>query len=987
MPFRDGSAASFYDPELNWHTVFSPRFAVHYPDGAGSLGLRISRIAEDVLDDVTELLEFSPSGRIEIVLSDASDRANGSAQVAPKNIIRIFLSVPTELSGLSSFDDWLRLLMVHELAHIVDIDHTRGFNRLLRSIFGKYISPNGFTPQFLSEGVAVYAETLLTKTGRGRSTYVDGLLRMAALEGRLLSIDRANILYGDWPGPSVAYYYGGRFHLWLASRFGRKAVAALHNFNAAMPLPYLYFPAALSAFGQSLPSLWDEWLAELERDALRIKHAISAHGVTSSRAITTHGRNITGATYSPEGSFVIYSRTSPVDGSTVRRINRDGSGDRHLVLRAYSPRFSFSPDGSGFYYSQNAINRRFNDYADLYRYNLNSDTVAKLVDSRFAASGPDAPALRASDPDVAPDGKELLFVQGGMHERWLSTADLSQIESSDDGDILFVPIKRLVHPGTGTWFGGPRYSPDGRSIAVSATVIGGNRDIWLLDAKTGEIQKRLAEDTAQDANPAWSAGGDYLLYDSDMDGIRNIYAYSLKNGKHLRVTRVIGGAYQPDVSNDGKWVLFRNTSGTGFDIHEVPFAPSTWEVVSRIDDTGDTRSDTARPAPTTAPNSTTEVGSHEHTETYSVWRTLLPFQDNWNLMPALFQLNGDTHLRLTTFGQDVLARHTYALSVGASEHGEHFNYSMGYVNDVYYPTFSVSGFATAEAFPHGDGFSVQRRRGGAVGMSLPVRRRHHLGLSYVFENRDQWRGVRARNLSDNGNFSRIGASYSYGDSVVFQRSVSPEHGIGASVGLTVYSRVFGASFDETILGINLRRYQNIPWFDNHVLSLRIYSALPFGPDYGERFILGGVSGSSFFRGQTERVYGLRGFDFNLDERRPGAGLGVAYLEYRMPVWHIERGLFTLPVYLKRFYAVAFADIGNTFDVASSGDPLRVFDAALGAARRSSGAVGGELRAVISLGWSFPLVLRLGVAVPTLRGGRVDKSAWEQQPVVYGALGT
>jgi len=43
--------------------------------------------------------------------------------------------------------------------------------------------------------------------------------------------------------------------------------------------------------------------------------------------------------------------------------------------------------------------------------------------------------------------------------------------------------------------------------------------------------------------------------------------------------------------------------------------------------------------------------------------------------------------------------------------------------------------------------------------------------------------------------------------------------------------------------------------------------------------------------------------------------------------------------------------------------------------------------VISLGWSFPLVLRLGVAVPTLRGGRVDKSAWEQQPVVYGALGT
>jgi len=318
------SAAGIYDPKLQWRTITSPRFAVSYSQDQRNLALRVSRIAEEVLDNVGDLFGFVPDGKINIVLSDQSDRANGSAQVMPSNIVRIFLTAPTELTGLSAYDDWLRILLVHELSHICDIDQTHGITRLLRWIFGKYIQNNGFSPQFLSEGVAVYAETLLTSTGRGRSSYVSMLLRMAALEDRFLRIDQAQVQFSDWPGPNAAYFYGGFFHLWLAQRYGQSSVADLHRLYAAALFPYLYWFDAKEVFGHSLPDLWEQWRQEELSLARKVQAEVKAQGITDSRRITWHGRNITGARYAPDDSFMIYSRTSPVDGSTVRRVGRDG---------------------------------------------------------------------------------------------------------------------------------------------------------------------------------------------------------------------------------------------------------------------------------------------------------------------------------------------------------------------------------------------------------------------------------------------------------------------------------------------------------------------------------------------------------------------------------------------------------------------------------------------------------------------------------------
>ncbi len=983
VPMRGAHAASVYDPALHWRTIVTPRFRVHYPDGSRNLAVRIARIAESELDRVAELFGYRPEGRIDIVLSDASDAANGSAQVLPKTIVRLFLAAPTELTGLAAYDDWLRILVIHELAHICDIDQTWGDARLLRAIFGKYIQMNGFTPQFLSEGVAVFAETQLTATGRGRSSYVDALLRMAALEDRFVRVDQAHVQYADWPGSTAAYFYGGHFHLWLARRYGAAKVRELHQYYASMLVPYLYWPGAESVFAKSLPDLWDEWRQEEKQRAAAVKAKVEAVGVTPSRRITWHGRNLTGARYSPDASFIIYSRASPVDGATVRRVSRDGGDDRHIVLETFSPRFSFSPDGGSFFYAQNAVNERFNDYADLYRYDFAEGDGVKLKNA--AAPGR---SLRARDPDLSPDGERLVFVQGRLHQSWVSIARIT----GDQRDQL--AVKTLVGPHGDMQHASPRFSPDGRQVALSTWFEDGRRDIVLVDAESGDLMRRVTADAALDGNPAWSPDGRYLLYESDADGISNIYAFDRRDEVYFRVTQVVGGAFQPDVARNGSSLLFRNLSGAGFDIHEMPFDPSRWQPLAYVPAQGYTPA-----APATAVSgewvATTwpspvwrddepalALATGEEEIPYSPWPTLLPFQDNWVLLPAIFYLNDDPSFTLTTLGQDVLARHTYAVGAGSSYYTERFNWSAAYVNDVWYPTFTLAGGEQALSYAFEEDHVGERRRWLNASATLPIRQRHVAAVAYAFERRAPL-DLQAEDVLALGDFAWAEFGYRYRLARRFPYSVGDEHGVAVAASGRWYSEALGAEFNELLLNLDARAYLNNPLFDNHVLALRGVAAVAVGPDFRETLILGGAQGASLFTVQTDTVYPLRGFPTDLLRYPPGTGLAALYAEYRLPLWQVERGWYTLPVYLERLHLALFADAGNTFGNGSEPDARAFFEKAYRRLRGGRLGAGGELRADLSLGWAFPLSARLGVAWPLVERGRVHL----YYPVIFVSFGT
>jgi hypothetical protein len=259
----EAGAAGVYDPEVKFFTLTTPHFFVTYPEGYDHIALRAGTIAEKALPYLVARYGYEPKGRTSIVINDQTDFANGSASTIPTKVITAFVTAPTEVSGLEDYDDWLVTVITHELSHIVHLDMAFGLPLVGRYIFGKYVSMNAYTPRWVTEGFAVYEETVSTGSGRGRSAYVDMVVRIAALEDKFPGIDQGYTGYPNWPFTNIAYFIGGRFQLWLAEHYGEAALVRYHKAYASDPIPYFTWLPAEIAFDASLESVWDEFEREM----------------------------------------------------------------------------------------------------------------------------------------------------------------------------------------------------------------------------------------------------------------------------------------------------------------------------------------------------------------------------------------------------------------------------------------------------------------------------------------------------------------------------------------------------------------------------------------------------------------------------------------------------------------------------------------------------------------------------------------------------
>ena len=152
------ASAQPYDPDYRWHTLDTPHFQVHYHQGLEALAQRAAREAERAHARLAPLLGYSPRQKTQLVLSDDSDSANGSATPLPYNTIRIY-TVPAESgSVLNDERDWLEAVITHEYVHILHLDNIGGIPAIVNGIFGKLWPPNGLTPGWMIEGLAVAHE-------------------------------------------------------------------------------------------------------------------------------------------------------------------------------------------------------------------------------------------------------------------------------------------------------------------------------------------------------------------------------------------------------------------------------------------------------------------------------------------------------------------------------------------------------------------------------------------------------------------------------------------------------------------------------------------------------------------------------------------------------------------------------------------------------------------------------------------------------------
>src|SRR6185295_68114 len=174
-----------------------------------------------------------------VVLIDQTDLSNGSATPVPFDMIVVTAVWPAGSEFIGNVDDWLRYVFTHEFTHIVHLDRSIGWARVLRSIFGRtsIAFPNLFLPAWQIEGLATYEESAITGTGRLHAGDFRAIVDEAARARALEPLDRTNGGLTDWPDGAAPYAYGLGFHQYLADRFGPGKLAALAEATARR-LPY-----------------------------------------------------------------------------------------------------------------------------------------------------------------------------------------------------------------------------------------------------------------------------------------------------------------------------------------------------------------------------------------------------------------------------------------------------------------------------------------------------------------------------------------------------------------------------------------------------------------------------------------------------------------------------------------------------------------------------------------------------------------------------
>ena len=317
------------DGDLEWKTISTAHFRVHYPSSLSVMAQRTAEICEEAYLVVNKLMNFEPSYKVEVVITDFGDRSNGWATAKPYPMIHLYAVPPPLSSSLGDYDDWLRLLIFHEYAHILQLDRAAGFPAFLNALFGRMSYPNHNLPSFLLEGGAVWLESITSQRGRIHSPLFKGYLRAHSAAGIFYGLDAMSHTPGRWPNANIWYLYGGHFIDWIVQKHGSAFVGQFHDNIADELFPFGVNHAAKEASGETLSEMYEQWAKHISTETNAVITRRRKAGLTPLEFVPTEGSAHTHLRYDRDGNLWSLEGGRKPHGIYVRK----GADQRpHLVL-------------------------------------------------------------------------------------------------------------------------------------------------------------------------------------------------------------------------------------------------------------------------------------------------------------------------------------------------------------------------------------------------------------------------------------------------------------------------------------------------------------------------------------------------------------------------------------------------------------------------------------------------------------------------------
>ena len=574
-------------PELSWQVIETDHFKTYYDQTLDGVARRAAIIAEEAYGPITGFYHFAPPEKVRIIIRDTDDFANGAA-IYYQNTIEIWatnLAQDFELRGTS---DWLRNVIVHEFVHIVSLQtaqkaprripafylhflgyqHEKNRKDVLQGypdVITSYAVPSVIIPPWFAEGTAQY-QAIGSRYDRWDS-HRDMILRMAALNDRLLTYEEMCVFEKDGLGNEKVYDHGYSLTLFIARRFGEDKLEKITRGMSSW-WRFSFSSATKHALGISGKELHGMWKADLEARYRAVADSVNADRVDG-KVLRSDGYLNMNPRWSRDGERLVYLSNQGGDyGKMSLFLMKGEQGEDEELAGGGVTAADWSPDGKSLIYSRRSKpDRNGCRFWDLYEL-----TPGKRGEGpRRLTFG-----LRAAYPSVSPDGKRIAFVRNGR-----GNANLCVSGSDGTG------VRQLTDFRDGGQVYAPRWSPDGRRIAFSFSHAD-QRDIGVVSSErdTGSISSPAADESDEmviasagtDRDPCWTPDGKRLMFSSDVSGIFNLYTVDLEDGSAWQVTNVVGGAICPDVNPADGRPAFAHYGKAGYEIRVLPSA-RPWRAV------------------------------------------------------------------------------------------------------------------------------------------------------------------------------------------------------------------------------------------------------------------------------------------------------------------------------------------------------------------------------------------------------------------------
>ena len=930
---------------------------------------------EDAHRLLSPVFNWTPKEKTIVMYSDAQDIHNGWATVYPRPMILVYASDAPPGSTIYEPGDYIRRTIFHEYAHVLSMDAQYGTDGVLTRIFGRVFAlqgdplsfilmllaapPGVLAPVWYKEGLAIWAETEFVGPGRGRSSRVDMIMRMAVHDKRVLKGNEWFLELPEWPYTTAAYLYGLKAIEYIHDVYGfkdkEKNAPGEVSDSVSHSFMFSFDKRARSVTGKSFSQLAFEAMAEeRSRQAARIEK-LKTKPITRIKRLTPERLIVTEPKFGADGEFIYFSGREESDRNSLLRYDTRTMKLHKLIsarttLDLYTD-LTASPDRQTIYYTRLNVQGRDrvrNELHALNTHNEKSRIVAKKGRYRY--------------PVISPDGTRMATVVNRAGKQSLIEVPLKEAGREESEKVLTtLPLKYSLLD--------PTYSPDGRSIVYIQA-----------DEKTSQI-RRIEINSGRNEElvtwpciiltPVFPPAGKNLLFVSDKNGVYNLYRMSFgPNAEPVALTNVLGGIFNPDFSSDGKLLTLTGYDSYGYylsvvsyeDLHPLDFPLPTvdddWK--SLASNRSKIQSIEQEPAPkTTAAKPYNSFG----TIGFDYWSPWFSASEDGVMGGFSAHFSDPTQFQNLYLVGGVESE--YKTPIGA----------LIYQYSGLYPIFTLYGLSEPETYTDLvlDENNVyydydEEVRTAGVSISLPLLRvdwQSYVNLGYevsdrsvINESADEYRGksLVTHSIFD-GTECSLWSQVNFFNGTAFGRSHSVEDGRYLAATVQWSDGSLGSDIDRTRVRGDWYEYITLPWAENHVLKLEGTYAVGSGDKSAQGlFGLGGYAPSLTPVPGLDRNILLRGYSSNYQVGDEVVKAGAAY---RFPIYKRYRNINTTsPFYIQQLFGEVFYEGGK----ATGGDIE-------GQDNKWINAAGLELNVSTTLFRFLPISPGIGVAYAFDRGDR------------------